>query len=234
MCDPASIFVDIDKVKLIKTKLSGESIDESEILDMMLVMLQNSVKLSDRMMMESTIKIIYTFLLKNNTLLCLLKVREKIKIVLHPINDLINNTFLTTILGWLNNEFGTLPNRTDDPPVSEETKKAMEKRAIDIDNVLQKKYKWQEENPEKDAEQKERKTKAKKEKRVFKVNNIVGVKDREHRWNMARVLYVFEDERFGSPWYYVHFHNWHDNFREWIGDPNKIKPYLPDRDNFRR
>ena len=85
-------------------------------------------------------------------------------------------------------------------------------------------------NLEKHLDQKEKVHKPRK----FKVNDIVGVKDRTNKWRMARVLLIIEDESYFTPWYYVHFHNWDERFREWIGDSNRIKPYIPERDGFRK
>ena len=204
---------------------SDDVVEDKDILGMMLLNLQNSLKLSDRCMSDSSIKILYVFLMKNNQLLARKEVREQLAVALSPVNDLINNHFLNAIMNWTELKLSKRPNRKDLPPVSAETRKAMEAKAIKIDEVLQKRHQWAKDNPESVVKTKPR---------TFKVNDIVGVKDKEHKWCMARVLLVMDDPDFYTPWYYVHFHNWDVNFREWIGDANRIKPYLPKRDRFKR
>ena len=210
--------------------VEGADISDAHILHEMLETLHNALQLSDRFMYESQIKIIYMFLLKNPSEIFSEENKKTLREIFGMVCDMMNNTYAKTIFGWLNDEYDVLPNIHSKPPVPEDIRKAMEKRAVDIDTMLQKRHQWQEENPEKVSEKKALKKVPKK----FKVNDIVGVKDREKKWHMARVIYVFEDDKFPFPWYYVHFHNWHDNFREWIGDSNRIKPYMPERDFFRR
>lgn len=201
---------------------SDDAVEAEEILDMMLLNLQNSFKLSDRFMSGSTIKLLYVYLMKNYTSMADKNTREKIASAVKPINDMINNHFLNSIVEWTEMKLNKRPNRKDMPPISIETRKIMEAKAIKMDTALQKKY------------QRTEADKKKTRPRKFKINDIVGVKDKEHKWNMARVLLVVDDDDFHTPWYYVHFHNWDTNFREWIGDANRIKPYLPQRDYFRK
>jgi hypothetical protein len=216
-------------------ELVAASTGDVEILNMMLDNLQNSINLCDRFMIDSNIKLTYAFLLGRPSLYWNTECRKSIRKLFSKIEEMSNNTFVTAILKILNYEKTQLPNLKDSPPVSVESQKAMEIRAIAMEESLTKKYKWREENPEKYSEQKKNKNNRMTRKaKIFKINDIVGVKDREHKWNMARVLFVFKDDNFCTPWYYVHFHNWHDNFREWIGDANRIKSYMPERDFFRR
>ena len=206
---------------------SDDEVDDCEILFMMLDNLHKSIMLSDRCMVESNIKLIYVYLIQNYELLTYPNAHKKIIDIIKPINDLSSNTFLRSIMEWTDMTLNKRPNRKDLPPISEETRKIMESKAILIDESLQSKYKWQADNPEK--KQILRKPPAK-----FKINDIVGVKDKEHKWCLARVLIVIEDDDFHTPWYYVHFHNWSNSFREWIGDANRIKPYMAKRDHFQK
>lgn len=77
----------------------------------------------------------------------------------------------------------------------------------------------------------------KKEKRLpnkFEVGQIVGAKDQERKWWMARILYVFVDPNYPYPWYYVHFEGWKDIHNEWISTPFRIKRFNPRRDFLKR
>jgi hypothetical protein len=66
------------------------------------------------------------------------------------------------------------------------------------------------------------------------VGQIVGAKDQERKWWMARILYVFEDPNYPYPWYYVHFEGWGEIHNEWISSPFRIKNFNPRRDILRR
>jgi hypothetical protein len=50
----------------------------------------------------------------------------------------------------------------------------------------------------------------------FKVNQIVGGRDKTHRWWLSRVLHVYNDPNSKFHWYYVHFEGWPECSREWI------------------
>ena len=68
----------------------------------------------------------------------------------------------------------------------------------------------------------------------FEVGQIVGAKDKERKWWMARILYVFIDPDYPYPWYYVHFEGWRDVHNEWISSPFRIKKFNPRRDFLKR
>lgn len=68
----------------------------------------------------------------------------------------------------------------------------------------------------------------------FEVGQIVGARDQESKWWMARILYVFEDPNYPYPWYYVHFEGWKDLQNEWISSPFRIKNFNPRRDFLKR
>jgi hypothetical protein len=76
----------------------------------------------------------------------------------------------------------------------------------------------------------------KKKKKIMKyiVGQIVGAKDKEGKWWMSRILYVFEDPNYPYPWYYVHFEGWGDIQNEWISSLFRIKKFNPRRDFLRR
>ena len=76
--------------------------------------------------------------------------------------------------------------------------------------------------------------KKKKELARYTVGQIVGAKDKERKWWMARILYVFEDPHYPYPWYYVHFEGWGELQNEWISSPFRIKNFNPRRDILRR
>lgn len=69
---------------------------------------------------------------------------------------------------------------------------------------------------------------------VYAVGQIVGARDSERRWWMARILFIFDDPKYPYPWYYVHFENWDDIHNEWISSPYRIKRFNPRRDILRR
>ena len=123
-----------------KKYFSDDVVEAEEILDMVLLNLQNSFKLSDRFMSGSTIKLLYVYLMKNYTLLADKNTREKIASAVKPINDMINNHFLNSIVEWTEMKLNKRPNRKDIPPISIETRKIMEAKAIKMDTALQKKY----------------------------------------------------------------------------------------------
>ena len=64
----------------------------------------------------------------------------------------------------------------------------------------------------------------------YKVGQIVGARDCERRWWMARILFVFEDPDYPYPWYYVHFEGWGEVHNEWISSPERVKRFNAKRD----
>lgn len=68
----------------------------------------------------------------------------------------------------------------------------------------------------------------------FKIGQIVGARDTERKWWMARILYIFEDPEYPYPWYYVHFEGWDSIHNEWIASPYRIKKFNPRRDFLKR
>lgn len=64
----------------------------------------------------------------------------------------------------------------------------------------------------------------------FHVGQIVGVRDKDRHWWMARVLYIFKDPKYPYPWYYIHYEGWNNIQREWICSPDRIKWFNPRRD----
>ena len=77
-------------------------------------------------------------------------------------------------------------------------------------------------------------TKKPKEINRYIVGQIVGVKDSERKWWMARILYIFNDPSYPYPWYYIHFEGWGDIQNEWVSSPLRIKKFNPRRDFLRR
>jgi hypothetical protein len=76
--------------------------------------------------------------------------------------------------------------------------------------------------------------KKKKEILRYNVGQIVGAKDQERKWWMARILYIVDDPNYPYPWYYVHFEGWGDIQNEWISSPIRLKKFNPRRDILRR
>jgi hypothetical protein len=68
----------------------------------------------------------------------------------------------------------------------------------------------------------------------YAVGQIVGAKDCEKKWWMARILYIFDDPKYPYPWYYIHYEGWGDIQNEWISSPFRIKNFNPKRDILRR
>ena len=68
----------------------------------------------------------------------------------------------------------------------------------------------------------------------YKIGQIVGARDCERRWWMARILFVFEDPSYPYPWYYVHFEGWGDIHNEWISSPERVKQFNAKRDFLKR
>lgn len=68
----------------------------------------------------------------------------------------------------------------------------------------------------------------------FKIGQIIGARDKERKWWLSRILYIFEDPNYPYPWYYVSFEGWGDLYNEWISSPHRIKPFNPRRDLLKR
>lgn len=50
----------------------------------------------------------------------------------------------------------------------------------------------------------------------FKVDQIVGARDKEHKWWLSRILHVYDDPTKSGYWYYVRFEGWGQMHDEWI------------------
>jgi hypothetical protein len=50
----------------------------------------------------------------------------------------------------------------------------------------------------------------------FKIDQIVGARDKNNKWWMSRILHVYNDPNSKFSWYYVHFEGWSKCDREWI------------------
>lgn len=69
----------------------------------------------------------------------------------------------------------------------------------------------------------------------FKVNQIVGGRDKTNRWWLSRVLHVYTDHNSKFHWYYVHFEGWPKCSREWICSSSySIRPFNPKRHILKR
>lgn len=71
---------------------------------------------------------------------------------------------------------------------------------------------------------------AKKKHEAFKVGQIVGAKDKENKWWLSRVLYVFNDPERSGFWYYIRFEGWGPIHDEWIySETYRVKWFNPRR-----
>lgn len=62
----------------------------------------------------------------------------------------------------------------------------------------------------------------------FKVDQIIGAKDKENKWWMARVLHAYHPENSHDTWYYVHFEGWGHSHNEWInGLSYRVREFNP-------
>ena len=69
----------------------------------------------------------------------------------------------------------------------------------------------------------------------FKVDQIVGGRDKTHRWWLSRVLHVYNDPNSKFHWYYVHFEGWPKCSREWICSSSySIRQFNPKRHVLKR
>ena len=57
---------------------------------------------------------------------------------------------------------------------------------------------------------------AKKKRKPFIVDQIVGAKDKENNWWLSRILGVYNDKERDGYWYYVRFEGWLKKHDEWI------------------
>jgi hypothetical protein len=51
---------------------------------------------------------------------------------------------------------------------------------------------------------------------VFKEGQIVGARDKEHKWWLSRVLAIHSDVERAGYWYYIRFEGWGSMHDEWI------------------
>jgi len=69
----------------------------------------------------------------------------------------------------------------------------------------------------------------KKNPNIFKVDEIVGVKSDENKWNMGRVLHNYTDESTGYDWYYVKIEGMSNTCNFWVNSITyriqKFKPH---------
>lgn len=69
---------------------------------------------------------------------------------------------------------------------------------------------------------------SKKKHEAFKVGQIVGAKDKEMKWWLARILHVHNDEERAGFWYYIRFEGWGSIHDEWIySETFRVKWYNP-------
>lgn len=69
----------------------------------------------------------------------------------------------------------------------------------------------------------------------FKVDQIVGARDKTNRWWLSRVLHVYNDSDSKFYWYYVHFEGWPKSSREWIcSSTYSIRQFNPKKHILRR
>jgi hypothetical protein len=68
----------------------------------------------------------------------------------------------------------------------------------------------------------------KKKNEAFKVGQIVGARDKEHKWWLSRVLHVYDDQQKSGFWYYIRFEGWGELHDEWIySDTYRVRWYNP-------
>lgn len=64
----------------------------------------------------------------------------------------------------------------------------------------------------------------------FSVDQIVGVRSLEGTWYLSRILYIIDDDRYPTAWYYIHYEGMTEVHREWVSSFNRIKIFNPRRD----
>ena len=70
---------------------------------------------------------------------------------------------------------------------------------------------------------------------MFKEDQIVGAKDKENNWWLARVLNVFTTPECDSHWYYVRFEGWGAKHDEWINARTyRVRNYNPKKHFLKR
>jgi hypothetical protein len=89
--------------------------------------------------------------------------------------------------GYINNS-----NLSNKPPISEKKRLYIEKK---LPSIKPTRY-------------------FKKKNNSFKVNQIVGAKDKENKWWLSRVLHIHDTPE--ACWYYIKFEGWDDIHNEWI------------------
>jgi hypothetical protein len=105
---------------------------------------------------------------------------------------------------------------------------------INMDSWVEKNCQWNTLKKLNSEDSKDQITKINKPLTKFNVGQIVGAKDQERKWWMARILFVFEDPKYPYPWYYVQFEGWEPIQNEWISSPSRIKKFNPRRDFLKR
>jgi len=61
------------------------------------------------------------------------------------------------------------------------------------------------------------------QKELFKVNELVGVRDKEQKWYLGKILHIFIDKGYPYPWYYIQFEGMGNLQNEWIGNKDNIR-----------
>jgi hypothetical protein len=75
----------------------------------------------------------------------------------------------------------------------------------------------------------------KKKLKPFKVDQIVGAKDKENKWWLARILHVHNTPNASHVWYYVYFEGWGSAHNEWINSSTyRVRAYNPRRHFLKR
>jgi len=75
----------------------------------------------------------------------------------------------------------------------------------------------------------------KKKLKPFKQGEIVGAKDKENNWWLARVLYVYTTPEIPDYWYYIRFEGWGPKHDEWINSNRyRVQAFRPKKHFLKR
>ncbi len=69
----------------------------------------------------------------------------------------------------------------------------------------------------------------------FRVDQVVGAKDKENKWWLARILHAHNTPNSPDMWYYVHFEGWGHSADEWIHSRTyRVRDFNPRRHFLKR
>ena len=74
-----------------------------------------------------------------------------------------------------------------------------------------------------------------KQKKYFEVGEMVGARDKENKWWLAKILDVYTHDSYPDIWYYVHFEGWSNLHDEFIPSSTfRIRKYYHNKYKYKR